>query len=346
MKKMNEWTRHDGTRTIDRLRKVLIVAAMALMLSMAAGEYAAAWGPYAQYVIASRAAGLPLDTPTGLRQQGPAVQGMPQGPGFAYASCLPKAWEYRDAAYVICAFAYPEAMWDLSATAAEASQAQAFAGFQAAEGMGDLLFFNAGAADEYERWVLELQVDSCLLDPASPWHRVVPRQWGVTGQPELIAEASTAHTSAYGGRAISAKEAANRAFGMALAMLGEKAVIDNPNFHGNAMDIPSRPSLEASLYASVKEVQDRVLDGQYLPSFVPFDPSTSVGPQGSELLEGLGELLVKTGAGTLSIDYRPDGFADYRISIGDSELADQVMLAYLKEKDLDAYAGDVLPDGP
>jgi hypothetical protein len=292
------------TRNIENNHFFLVSALF--LITVLASVPAAAWGPYAQAVIAEESA---------------ATLGQPKGTGgpvYLDTSVAPKAFEYSDRAYVKLDPAFTVAMDKLGGRGVTLPQILAWGTAQVSEASGDRALFGA-APSPWERWLLELMVDANLMHGRwEPDYSHILGGQGVSCRTELLAGASKLYCQ---GRKLSAPfsraHALQRAEMQAFAMLSEQVIIADPHFQANAARVvPPRiyqPALDESVAAATAYLAfghgggGQTADAGGGHSFPVYDAPLI-------LLSKLGNILVTTNDAAISCT-EVDGVTSFRFSI-------------------------------
>ncbi len=291
---------------------------------------ALAWGPYAQQVIAFESGGPFIEPPLAC-ESGSVYEITLEDGLFFNQAAMPKAWEYAGRAdYATSAEGFATTMAKVAAGRSGAVQAQAWKAFQIAEITGDNMYFGTYASTCHERWFYELLVDAVLhsgnFDTKFSLERV-----RVSSRPKLIAQASMIYVELHGGDLISKSAALAMTHDYAMAMLGERVLVQNKQFQVNALNNSTPGLWIPAMRTSADEAGKRLAARLGNP-----DPVTSPKPnhmerRGFELLKEIGLIVAGSGTGGLETSIKR-GTVVHEIIVKDQQGAEKVVIDFLKDK--------------
>jgi len=288
------------TRKIET--KHLFLVATLFLITALASLPVAAWGPYAQAVIAEGAAEA-LGSPKGTGT-----------PDFVDTVVTPKGFEYTDRAYVKLDPAFTMTMNKLGGSGPGLTQVLAWGTAQVSEATGDRGLFDS-AESPWERWLLELMVDASLMHGAwEPDYSHILRSQGVACRTALLAGTTKVYCQNRKGKApFSSIYACQRAELRALAMLADQVIIADEQFQANSFRLAPPYLYSEALNDSVAAAVSFIVFGHGEPNPGGIVPR-SISDAPLQLMGKLGSILIANDDAFVGFT-ETDGVARFSIGI-------------------------------
>ena len=291
---------------------------------------ALAWGPYAQEVIAFESGG-PYVKQTITDDADGICDINIDNVLFRSQAAMPKAWEYAgQTEYAKTAEDFVQLMAKLSRGLGAAVQSQAWQASQIAEITGDNMFFGACADTCHERWFYELLVDAVLhggnYDTTFPFDRV-----RVSVRPKQVAKASAVYVKKHGGELVNETAALAMAHDQAMAMLGERVLVQRKQFQENGLNNTMPGLWIPAMRTSADEVAKRLAGGLGNPDVLTSPKPNNIGRLGFELLAEMGRIVAGSGTGGIVTAVKK-GTVVHEIVVKDQQGAEKVVIDFLGDK--------------